>query len=128
VRALLDTHALIWAALKPQKLSTTARRLLEYPVSAVSFWEISLKHVAGKLDLIGIAPEDFPQTAREMGFEALGLDAETAARFNFLPREMVNRDPFDRMLAWQAICHDLTLVTRDREFHSKMSHGLKVVW
>ena len=45
VRVLLDTHVIIWALTEPQKLSVTAREVVESRdnellVSAASAWEI----------------------------------------------------------------------------------------
>ncbi|MFN4254293.1 MAG: type II toxin-antitoxin system VapC family toxin [Saprospiraceae bacterium] len=77
MKYLLDTHTLIWAVTAPQRLSPAARQLIESPeqqilVSAVTFWEISLKHSLGKLLLEGIVPEDFPKICVQM-------DIDTAA-------------------------------------------------
>jgi PIN domain nuclease of toxin-antitoxin system len=36
-----------------------------------------------------------------------------------------HRDPFDRLLAAQALIEDLTVITRDRAF---ADFGCKVVW
>jgi hypothetical protein len=51
---LLDSHALLWWWFDPDRLSTAVRELLEDPatpvlVSAASVWELSLKHLQGKL-------------------------------------------------------------------------------
>lgn len=85
---LLDTHTLIWAVTNPEKLSDTAREIIvnaqnDIVVSAVSFWEISLKHSLQKLTLDGLIPEDFAKAAVETGFRLLSLDAQTT-RYSFL--------------------------------------------
>ena len=54
MRLLLDTHVLLWALLKPQKLSPELRHSLENSdnslvVSAASAWEIATKWRLGKL-------------------------------------------------------------------------------
>ena len=51
---LLDSHALLWWWFDPDRLSTAVRELLEDPathvlVSAASAWELSRKHLQGKL-------------------------------------------------------------------------------
>lgn len=129
---VLDTHALIWAAISPNRLSSKARRLISDPsnavaVSAISFWEISLKHALGKLALTGCTPEDLPPAAQQMGFDLLPLDAETSASFHRLPR-LGHKDPFDRMLIWQCIRQDAVLVSKDSALKEYASLGLKSVW
>lgn len=52
------SHAFLWCAVRPAGLSARVRELLTRPetrcaVSAVSFWELSLKHALGKLELTG---------------------------------------------------------------------------
>jgi PIN domain nuclease of toxin-antitoxin system len=96
-------------------------------VSAVSFWEISLKCALGKIEIKGASPEDLPGVARAMGFDLLPLDSETASTFFKLPREE-HRDPFDRMLVWQAIRAELTLVTKDPGMAAYADQGLALLW
>lgn len=129
---LLDSHAFIWAILDRKKLSTDVYRLLEdasHPVfvSAVSFWELSLKHRLGKLDLTGISPEELPILAQESGFEFIPLKPSEAAGYHLLKADW-HRDPFDRMLIWQAITHDLTLLSKDKTISQYQSVGLKQLW
>jgi PIN domain nuclease of toxin-antitoxin system len=55
MRILLDTHILLWALLKPARLATTQRDLLESPehlvsFSAVSIWEIAIKRALDRPD------------------------------------------------------------------------------
>ena len=80
----------------------------------------------GKLDLKGVLPDFLPTIAKDARFEILDLDIETAASFYKLPR--LNKDPFDRMLAWQAINSDCYLIAKDKEFDKYKGHGLKAVW
>lgn len=68
-----------------------------------------------------------PVMAEELGFEILNLDAKTVSSFYKLPK-FKNKDPFDRMLAWQAITHDYYLLTHDKDFADYKDHGLKIVW
>ena len=96
-------------------------------VSAITFWEISLKYQLGKIDLKGVLPDQLPVIAKDSGFEVLGLDPDTAASFYKLPR-LRNKDPFDRMLAWQAVSRDFHLLTKDQDFADYKDHGLKIVW
>jgi len=98
MKYLLDTHTMIWAVTDTAKLSLNARQILANPnhqilVSAVSFWEISLKYSLGKLELNNIAPEDFPTACTAMDFDILPLDAQAASTFHFL-KATWHKDPF----------------------------------
>jgi len=129
---LLDSHTFIWAVFNRKKLSAKVSRLLEDAtnrvfISSVSFWELSLKYRLGKLDLIGISPEELPILAQESGFEFLPLIPSEAAGYHLLEADW-HRDPFDRMLIWQAITHDLTLLSKDNTISQYQSVGLKQLW
>ena len=129
---LLDTHTFLRAAMSPEKLSQQARDIIldvtnTIYVSAVTFWEVALKFSLGKIELRGLTPEHLPDAATAMGFALLSLTPEDAATFHRIPR-FAHKDPFDRMLVWQAICQDLTLISKDAELKPYQAHGLRVVW
>ena len=129
---LLDTHTFLWAAFDPSHLSRSANlAITDYEntiaVSVVSFWEISLKFALGKLELKGVSPDDLPDTASRMGFDLLELHAEDAASFHALPRGN-HKDPFDRMLVYQAIRQHKTLISSDADLTQYIPNGLKVLW
>ncbi len=129
---LLDTHVLLWSLFAPEKLSRATLDVLtdgSRPVfvSSVSLWEISLKYALGKLHLEGCGPAGIVDAARKTGFVILPLLAAEAGTFHRLPR-MAHKDPFDRMLIHQAICRDMTLVSRDGDFGEYRQHGLKLLW
>lgn len=129
---LLDTHILLWILFSPDKLSAKLKDILSDPksekfVSAISVWEISLKYKIGKIQLEKRVPSEIPNAVLSMGFNFLDLDSYTASTFYKLPR-LKNKDPFDRMLAWQAISKDYYLLTKDPDFSNYKVPGLKVVW
>lgn len=133
MKLLLDTHALLWSIIEPDKLSMEARVAIADPssqviVSAVSFWEISIKTALGKLSLDGVTPEQLVEVAQQQGFELLALDPRLAASFSRLPIDPQHRDPFDRMLVWQAISLGYTLVSRDRKISTSPHIGLRTLW
>ena len=132
MKYLMDTHALLWAIFEPEKMSNSARELIKDPqnevfASIISFWEISLKFSIGKLELINTTPETLPKITEEMGVEILPVEANEAASFHKLPRKR-HKDPFDRMVAWQAISRKMMLISRDREFKQYKQFGLRLVW
>ena len=133
MKLLLDTHALLWSIIEPDRLSPEARSAITDPasqvvVSAVSFWEISIKTALGKLRLEEVTPEQLVDFAQQQGFELLPLDPRLAASFSRLPVAPQHRDPFDRMLVWQAISLGYTLVSRDRTITANPRAGLRVLW
>ncbi|MDP2637440.1 MAG: type II toxin-antitoxin system VapC family toxin [Candidatus Levybacteria bacterium] len=129
---LVDTHVFLWAISAPEKLSKKAKSLLldvdsaKY-ISLITFWEISLKFSTGKIDLKGGLPESMPFMAKSVGLEVLSLDIDTVSSFYKLPK-LINKDPFDRMLAWQAISKGFNLLTKDQGFTVYKDYGLKAVW
>lgn len=132
MRYLLDTHALIWAITEPEKLSESVREILttresDVVVSTISFWEIALKFSLGKLDINSLKPEDFHKASEELGFGILDLVSETSSSYYQLTATY-HKDPFDRMLIWQALCHKYTLISDDENIRKYASDGLKVVW
>jgi PIN domain nuclease of toxin-antitoxin system len=115
-----------------KRLSAKVRSILEdtdnrIRVSAVSFWEISLKYALGKLNLQGVVPGQLPELTRKTGFELIELLPEEAATYHELEATW-HRDPFDRMLIWQAIQNKLTIISKDSHVASYQSVGLKVIW
>jgi PIN domain nuclease of toxin-antitoxin system len=77
-------------------------------VSAVTAWEIAIKHALGRLKF----PIDrFDDVMQRMGFEALPILPAHAIAAGGLPRH--HDDPFDRMLIAQARIEGLTLVSVD---------------
>lgn len=132
MKFLLDTHTLLWAVFEPEKLSKTARGVIkdatkEVLVSVISFWEISLKFAVGKLELTNIFPDALPKVAEEMGVGILKVKADEMASFYKLPR-LGHKDPFDRMVIWQAISGKMILISGDREFKQYRQFGLRLTW
>ncbi|WP_040298597.1 type II toxin-antitoxin system VapC family toxin [Arcticibacter svalbardensis] len=129
---LLDSHTLLWAILDQKKLSPKVIKILEDSnneifVSAVSFCEISLKYSLGKLDLSDILPEQLPKFSEDTGFSFLPLLPIESASYHNLHATW-HRDPFDRMLIWQAIKNNLTLLSKDKNIALYKSIGLKLIW
>jgi PIN domain nuclease of toxin-antitoxin system len=129
---LLDTHGFLWALFAPEKLSRRAFRAIASPdndvaVSVATFWEISLKYALGKLELTGVEPEELPDFADQMNLETVPISAGEAASFHKLPR-LLHKDPFDRIIIWQAIQRKMTLISKDRDFSGYRRFGLKTLW
>ena len=129
---LLDTHAFLWAAFSPHKLSAKSRNEIrsaenQVCISIVSFWEISLKYTLGKIELNNCTPADMPDIATQMGLEIIQLSAQETASFYQLPK-VAHKDPFDRMIIWQAIQQQRILVSKDANFPEYRQFEFKVLW
>ena len=117
MRVLLDTHYVLWAAINSKRMEPWARKLIadldnEILVSAASVYEISLKVRRGKLpEAVGFESDLIANIESRLGYTLLPLEAESmvrAARF-----EDPHADPFDRMIAAQAIQNNLPVLSTD---------------
>ena len=116
MRILLDTHTLLWVAFEDELLSLRARHSIrslgsEVFVSAASAWEITTKYRLGKLNFARSLAENFIPRVTAAGYHLLPISVEHAVRAGLLPGD--HKDPFDRMLAAQAIHEDMPLLSND---------------
>ena len=127
---LLDTHYLLWALTDTKKLPGKVRDVLVDPdnriiISTVSFWEVSLKSSLGKLTFSGYFPADLPDTCLQTGFEIKNLSPEDSSTYHRL-KATYHKDPFDRMLIWQAIRNEYIFISADKQVKKYASEGLKI--
>jgi PIN domain nuclease of toxin-antitoxin system len=126
---LLDTHAFAWVVTEPDRLSSVAREAVEDPtrpllVSAATAWEMAIKHRAGRWPEVGLLLSRHDDAVGRLGALHLPMTADDAIRAGGLTWE--HADPFDRMLAAQAMSSGAALVTRDRAFGELP--GVTVLW
>ncbi len=129
---LLDTHTFLWAYAQSDRLPKQVRTVIEdisaeVFISAVTFWEIGIKLRAKRLNVGGKTATELIDEARNMGFSIIHLEAEEAASQQNLSED-THFDPFDRMLIWQAISRQLTLVSGDKDFERFKIDGLRLLW
>ena len=110
MRVLLDTHAFLWWISDSKKLSTAALDAIrdesnDVAVSAASAWEIATKFRIGKLPGCEAVALDVADHIRRQGFQELAIGVADAERAGHL--RSPHRDPFDRMLAAQALARQL---------------------
>jgi PIN domain nuclease of toxin-antitoxin system len=132
MKYLLDTHTLIWLVTDTERLSLKVKKIFEEPgseifVSAISFWEVSLKFALGKLELVGGDAQDLFDECKNLGFKTISIEPEICASFSQL-NVFHHRDPFGRMLIWQAITKNYTLITKDSTINLYKTEGLKTIW
>lgn len=128
MRALLDTHTLLWWFVNDSRLSPRVRALVadednEILVSAASAWEIATKHRLGKLATASEVCSRFEELVAADGFSYLSISPRHGLRAGVYVQ--VHADPFDRMLAAQAEMENLVLLTRDPAF---AAFPVRVLW
>jgi len=128
VKVLLDTHALLWAILSPSTLSRKASAVIADEsniilVSAASAWEIATKVRLGKLPGAEILEREFLDVVDDAGYTLLPIDAASALRAGRLTSD--HRDPFDRILAAQALAQDIPILSTDTKLDT---FGIRRLW
>jgi PIN domain nuclease of toxin-antitoxin system len=128
LKLLLDTHTLLWWAAGDETLSPKARdAILDESntifVSAASAWEIATKHRLGKLPQAAPIVADIATAIADEGFLDLPISVQHGQASGALPP--IHRDPFDRMLAAQALTESMALVSNDRVFDA---YGAVRLW
>ena len=129
MRLLLDTHVAFWAVASRSKLPNPILDMIGDPayenwVSVVSLWEIGIKHSLGRA-----GPNRMPLSAAEAlrdfddaGFNILPVSAQHVIAVDELLD--LHSDPFDRLLAAQAISEPLRIVTHDAALAAYCSNSI----
>jgi PIN domain nuclease of toxin-antitoxin system len=128
-RLLVDAHALLWWLGEDDGLSERARNAIEgadAPLVGVgTAMEIAIKQSIGKL-AIG---DDWPERVQADGIGLLGVAWSHVVHLRDLPFIEVggraHRDPFDRLLAAQALSERIPVVTRDGAL---AAYGVASLW
>ena len=126
---LLDTSTLLFALREPDRLSKRARdtiadrdsRLL---VSAASAWEVATKVRIGKLPGGEYYVKRWEAVLDDLGARSLPVTHEHGVWAGGLTWS--HKDPFDRMLAAQAMIERAALVSGDPAFRA--IPGLETIW
>jgi PIN domain nuclease of toxin-antitoxin system len=127
MKCLLDTHTLLWWVTNPEILPATLRDFLDNRsndllLSIATPWELAIKTNIGKLDASQFL-RDMEIGPLKEDLQVLPASVAHVIRAGLLP--LHHRDPFDRLLAAQALDLDIPLVTRDRVFGL---YGVKRIW
>ena len=115
IRALLDTHLLLWAAMGSARLPGSVSLMLDDPTSepvfsVASIWEIVIKAGLDRPDL-AVDPQALRRGLVAAGYIELPIEAPHVLAVALLPK--LHQDPFDRLLLAQARVEALPLLTVD---------------
>jgi len=128
VRALLDTHAFLWAAQGNRRLSDVARELVadtanEMLLSSASAYEIAVKVGQGRLELPEPVDEYVRSRLHAFALRALPITVAHAVRAAGLPPH--HGDPWDRILIAQAQTEGVPLITADP---AMSRYDVEIIW
>ncbi len=128
MKLLLDTHALVWWWTDDRRLPAASRAAIAVPgnvvhVSAATAWEIATKFRLGKWPEVAAIIDGFDSHLRRSRFVPLPVSMEHARMAGGL--ESPHRDPFDRMLAGQALREKMPIISGDAIFRTL---GPTVIW
>jgi PIN domain nuclease of toxin-antitoxin system len=117
--------------LQTDKLSKKVKSILldennEIYYSPISLWEISIKYGLKKLSLNGGTPEDFFEELQNSYYHCKTINAIDLITNYKLP--IYHKDPFDRLLIWEAIRNDFILISADENIGLYKKEGLRVVY
>jgi len=129
---LLDTHALILLALRPEGLSKAAARTIAraeagdgIAIASITLWEIALLIDAGRIVVQGSTEAFLKLILQRPRLFMLDLSPEIAALAFQFPTDFPN-DPADRIIAATARAHSLPLVTKDQRLQD--SALVQTIW
>ncbi len=130
---LLDTHTLLWSLSKTDAIPEYTLDIIADPgnniyVSSISLWEIAVKQSVGKLVLSNTSSTDLLNAITAQGFTFITLDPAEALESSTLKRYDNHKDPFDRMLIFQALQRGYTLLTKDSRIKQYEEIGLQILW
>jgi PIN domain nuclease of toxin-antitoxin system len=126
---LLDTHAAIWLALSPERLSRSARAAIEdnatdgLALSAQSLYEIAWLVVRRRI--LPNEPLDTFIHSLQSRFTVYPLTPAIAVTAAQLPSTFPS-DPFNRIIAATAIVERIPLLTADQSI--RRSRALRTIW
>ncbi len=129
---VVDTHVIIWDALKPKLLSKKAKNAInEANVrDGIIFCEISLWEIAMLIKKARISIDTSYQDFIKMVFlsnkyQFKGITPEIAELSTSLPED-INKDPADRIIAATSLIYKSPLITTDKNLLN--ADSIKTIW
>jgi PIN domain nuclease of toxin-antitoxin system len=127
MKAILDTHAFLWALAGDARMSDHARDIFtgsaDLSLSIASLWEILIKVQSGKLNLPRPAVPYLLSRLADNRIKILPISLDHLLALERLP--MHHRDPFDRMLIAQSLEENLPVITADPLFKK---YPVQIIW
>ena len=127
MKAILDTHAFLWALAGDARMSRHARDIFagstDLSLSIASVWEILIKVQSGKLNFPRPAGPYLLSKLAENRIKSLPISIDHLLALERLP--MHHRDPFDRILIAQGLEEKLPIITSDPLFRN---YPVEVIW
>jgi PIN domain nuclease of toxin-antitoxin system len=127
---LLDTHALIWAARDPAKLSKPAADAIRtaggnggLAISAITLWELAWLATHGRLNFSGTVDDFVEKLSSRTAIRP--ITPRIAALASQLPATY-SRDPSDQLIAATAMSEGVVLITKDRTIRN--CKQIKTIW
>jgi PIN domain nuclease of toxin-antitoxin system len=129
---ILDTCVLIFDALTPDKISATAKKIINHSEKdnelyccEISLWEIAMLIEKKRLDPGTDTGNFLNLILQARNIASLGINIEIAT-VSASHTGFKHFDPVDRIIAATAISNDAKLVTCDK--HLRHVDGLTVIW
>ena len=128
----IDTHIIIWDALKPEMLSETAKQEISKAnnsdgiiICDISLWEIAMLVKKGRIEIGASYLEFINLIKASNNYTILPITPEIAELSTTLPSE-INGDPADRLIAATSIITNTYLITADKNL--RQSNILNTIW
>jgi PIN domain nuclease of toxin-antitoxin system len=129
---VVDTHILIWDALRPELLSDNAKAALSEAnenegilLCEISLWEIAMLVKKGRLSL-GTSYQEFIRLVLlSKNYQLQSITPEIAELSTQLSEE-INHDPADRIIAATSLVMGIPLITADRNLNQ--ADSLTIIW
>ena len=127
---LLDTHALIWLAFEPAKLSKAAREVIREStrtgglgISAITLWETAWLMTHRRVDFTGTGDAFLEEISSRTA--VFPITKQIALLANQIPATYPG-DPSDRLIGATAMSEGIALVTKDRTIRN--CKQIKTIW
>ncbi len=129
VKIVLDTCALIWWSLDPDRLSQSAQAACKQMereknglVPSIAIWEIAIKIKNQKLDL-GINLHEYVASVKKSSVVRI-LPIDEDLWLESVNLEWDHKDPVDRVVVAVARSHQAAIITADREIRNFYSDAI----
>jgi len=129
---LLDTCAIVWDALQPNKLSAKAKNAIEKAdknnaliIADISIWEVSMLVKKKRIEIDSTAAYfmNLYLQSRNISVKSISSEiAELSVNFD----SSINNDPADRIIAATSIIYNAQLVTADENLRE--SQLIDTIW